>query len=168
MCEKVNKYKIKALVPQYVYEVIKKDSEYLNISFYGLCNLIIKKFSFNINTSYSLEFDEKKSLQFELQKKVAPYYQEIINTQGLKYDLNESQIVRNIFINYALLPPFMREITLFKQEIAYILNNESKIYVLSTGLIEGKAESILIDKKTNHLKIIIDNKEYGINKIELI
>ena len=131
--------------------------------------MVIKRFSSEINELNMVDFGEKGFLQFEVQKKAIPYYIEIPEKYKNECGYNESSVIRSIFLNYALLPKFMREYILFKQELSYLQNNKAAIYTREDGIIEVEKLELDIDYEDKHLILKInESKNYKIYQIEFI
>lgn len=162
---------IRALVPKYILEIIAKDVEHFQISKYKLCNLILLKFSlrFRSNHCQEMAFEEREYLQFTLHKENTGFYIEI--RKGIN-GMNESEMIREIFSSYAVLPSFLREVNLFREKIAFLMSSHKEYRVLKfhtvEGIVEGRIEKIDRNKKENYLQILVNGKSYYISQIEII
>ena len=114
------KSNIKVLVSKYVKEILEEDTKHFNIPKYDLCNRILIKFFLRTDTNFSrlTPFEEKEYLQFSLQKDNIPRY---IELKKLMKDKTESEMIREIFVSYTTLPPFLREINLFEEKIVFLM-----------------------------------------------
>lgn len=163
---------IRALVPKYLIEVINKDVEHFSISKYKLCNDILVKFSLKFRLNYCQDmmcFEQGEYLQFNLYKQNIVYYN---NLRKETNGITESEMIREIFLSYGILPPFLREINLFREKIAFLISAQKEYRVLKihtqTGIIEGRVESIYRNKETDYFMIVICSKPYYISQIEII
>lgn len=168
---KTQKHNIRALVSKYIIEVVTLDAKHFNYSKYKLCNLILIKFALKFRSNYAQEliFEEKEYLQFTLHKENINYYTDI--KRGVD-GLNESEMIREIFSAYAILPPFLRELNLFREKITFILSAHKEYRVLKlhtiNGIIEGRVEKVFRDKKTGYLQIKVNSNNYYISQTEII
>lgn len=162
---------IRALVPKYILEIIAKDTEHFQISKYKLCNLILLKFSlrFRSNHCQEMSFEEKEYLQFTLHKENTGFYNEI--RKGID-GINESEMIREIFSSYAVLPSFLRELNLFREKIAFLMSAHKEYRVLKlhtiNGIVEGRIEKIDRNGGENYLQASINGKYYYISQIEIV
>ena len=165
------KSNIKVLVSKYVKEILEEDTKHFNIPKYDLCNRILIKFFLRTDTNFSrlTPFEEKEYLQFSLQKDNIPRY---IELKKLMKDKTESEMIRDIFVSYTTLPPFLREINLFEEKIVFIMTakKEYKRLKLYTDevIIEGKKNSLKRNEINNYLEVEIDSKKYYISRVEII
>lgn len=165
------KSNIKVLVSKYVKEILEEDTKHFNIPKYDLCNRILIKFFLRIDTNFSRlrPFEEKEYLQFSLQKDNIPRY---IELKKLMKDKTESEMIREIFVSYTTLPPFLREINLFEEKIVFLMTAKKeykklKLYT-DEGIIEGKIDSLKRNKINNYLEIEINSRKYYISRVEII
>ncbi len=165
------KSNIKALVSKYVKEILKEDTKHFKIPKYDLCNRILIKFFLRTDTNFSrlTPFEEKEYLQFALQKDNIPRY---IELKKLMKDKTESEMIRDIFVSYTTLPPFLREINLFEEKIVFIMTAKKeykklKLYT-DEGIIEGKINSLKRNEINNYLEVEINSKKYYISRVEII
>ena len=165
------KSNIKVLVSKYVKEILEEDTKHFNIPKYDLCNRILIKFFLRTDTNFSrlTPFEEKEYLQFALQKDNIPRY---IELKKLMKDKTESEMIRDIFVSYTTLPPFLREINLFEEKIVFIMTAKKeykklKLYT-DEGIIEGKIDSLKRNKINNYLEIEINSRKYYISRVEII
>jgi len=165
------KSNIKVLVSKYVKEILEEDTKHFNIPKYDLCNRILIKFFLRTDTNFSrlTPFEEKEYLQFSLQKDNIPRY---IELKKLMKEKTESEMIREIFVSYTTLPPFLREINLFEEKIVFLITAKKeyknlKLYT-DEGIIEGKIDSLKRNKINNYLEIEINSKKYYISRVEII
>ena len=165
------KSNIKVLVSKYVKEILEEDTKHFNIPKYDLCNRILIKFFLRTDTNFSrlTPFEEKEYLQFSLQKDNIPRY---IELKKLMKEKTESEMIREIFVSYTTLPPFLREINLFEEKIVFLMTAKKeyknlKLYT-DEGIIEGKIDSLKRNKINNYLEIEINSRKYYISRVELI
>ncbi|ALM93152.1 hypothetical protein [Fusobacterium polymorphum] len=165
------KSNIKVLVSKYVKEILEEDTKHFNIPKYDLCNRILIKFFLRTDTNFSrlTPFEEKEYLQFSLQKDNIPRY---IELKKLMKDKTESEMIREIFVSYTTLPPFLREINLFEEKIVFLMTAKKeykklKLYT-DEGIIEGKIDSLKRNKINNYLEIEINSRKYYISRVEII
>lgn len=165
------KSNIKVLVSKYVKEILEEDTKHFNIPKYDLCNRILIKFFLRTDTNFSrlTPFEEKEYLQFSLQKDNIPRY---IELKKLMKDKTESEMIRDIFVSYTTLPPFLREINLFEEKIVFLMTAKKeykrlKLYT-DEGIIEGKINSLKRNEINNYLEVEIDSKKYYISRVEII
>ena len=165
--EKVN---IRALVNNYILEIIGEDIQHFGITKYKLCNLILIKFSLKYRSNYfqEMSYESKSYLQFALHKENIIYYNEL--KKGI--DINESEMIREIFSSYAILPAFLREIHLFKEKISFLMTAQKEYRVLKLhtkfGVVEGRIEVVLRDKESDYLKVIVNGSDYFVSQLEVI
>ena len=165
------KKKIRVLVPTFILETLEKDCNFFGITKEKLCNEIFLKFSLKFRSRYQEEmfFEEKDYLQFNLNKANQRYYTELLKELETT---NESEIVREIFLNYAVIAPFLREIYLFREKIIFLssANKEYRHLKIDTpeGIVEGRIEKIFRCLGTNYLKIVVNNHEYYLSQIRVI
>ena len=165
------KSNIKVLVSKYVKEILEEDTKHFNIPKYDLCNRILIKFFLRTDTNFSrlTPFEEKEYLQFSLQKDNIPRY---IELKKLMKEKTESEMIREIFVSYTTLPPFLREINLFEEKIVFLMTAKKeykklKLYT-DEGIIEGKIDSLKRNKINNYLEIEINSRKYYISRVEII
>lgn len=165
------KTKIKASVPKFLLEVLEEDLKQFSIAKERLCNIILLKFSSKSSPNYNQEmiFENKKYLQFTLNKNNVSYFDKLSQR---KKDMNNSEIIREIFLSYAVLPPFLREIILFREKIIFlntVQKSETEIK-LDTGeeVVEGIIEEIFRDEKTGYLKLELNGEDYFISRIRVV
>jgi len=165
------KSNIKVLVSKYVKEILEEDTKHFNIPKYDLCNRILIKFFLRTDTNFSrlTPFEEKEYLQFSLQKDNIPRY---IELKKLMKEKTESEMIREIFVSYTTLPPFLREINLFEEKIVFLMTAKKeyknlKLYT-DEGIIEGKIDSLKRNKINNYLEIEINSRKYYIGRVEII
>ena len=165
------KSNIKVLVSKYVKEILEEDTKHFKIPKYDLCNRILIKFFLRTDTNFSrlTPFEEKEYLQFALQKDNIPRY---IELKKLMKDKTESEMIRDIFVSYTTLPPFLREINLFEEKIVFLITAKKeyknlKLYT-DEGIIEGKIDSLKRNKINNYLEIEINSRKYYISRVEII
>ena len=165
------KSNIKVLVSKYVKEILEEDTKHFNIPKYELCNRILIKFFLRTDTNFSrlTPFEEKEYLQFSLQKDNIPRY---IELKKLMKDKTESEMIREIFVSYTTLPPFLREINLFEEKIVFLMTAKKeykklKLYT-DEGIIEGKINSLKRNEINNYLEVEINSKKYYISRVEII
>lgn len=165
------KSNIKVLVSKYVKEILEEDTKHFKIPKYDLCNRILIKFFLRTDTNFSrlTPFEEKEYLQFALQKDNIPRY---IELKKLMKDKTESEMIREIFVSYTTLPPFLREINLFEEKIVFLMTAKKeykklKLYT-DEGIIEGKIDSLKRNKINNCLEIEINSRKYYISRVEII
>ena len=165
------KSNIKVLVSKYVKEILEEDTKHFNIPKYDLCNRILIKFFLRTDTNFSrlTPFEEKEYLQFSLQK---DNIQRSLDLKKLMKDKTESEMIREIFVSYTTLPPFLREINLFEEKIVFLMTAKKeykklKLYT-DEGIIEGKIDSLKRNKINNYLEIEINSRKYYISRVEII
>ncbi|ASC03205.1 DeoR family transcriptional regulator [Fusobacterium polymorphum] len=165
------KSNIKVLVSKYVKEILEEDTKHFNIPKYDLCNRILIKFFLRTDTNFSrlTPFEEKEYLQFSLQKDNIPRY---IELKKLMKEKTESEMIREIFVSYTTLPPFLREINLFEEKIVFLITAKKeykklKLYT-DEGIIEGKINSLKRNEINNYLEVEINSKKYYISRVEII
>ena len=165
------KQKVKASVPEYLIEILEADLKHFSLPKERLCNEILLKFSLKFRSNYNQEmiFEDKDILQFTLNKDNRKYYEELCQQME---KLNESEIIREIFLSYAVLPPFLRETHLFREKIVFLNTAQKEYRILkihtSDGVIESRVEKIFRDKLTGYLKVTLNNKNYFIGQIRVI
>lgn len=165
------KQKVKASVPKYLVEILEVDLKHFSLPKERLCNKILLKFSLKFRSNYNQEmiFEEKDILQFSLNKENRTYYAELCQQME---KLSESEIIREIFLSYAVLPPFLRETHLFREKIVFLNTAQKEYRILkvhtSDGVIESRVEKIFRDKATGYLKITLNSKDYFIGQIRII
>lgn len=163
---------IRALVPKYLMEIIVKDTKHFSISRYKLCNDILVKFSLKFRSNYCqdmMSFEQGEYLQFNLYKQNIAYYNSLrTGVDGI----TESEMIREIFSAYGILPPFLREINLFREKIAFLISAQKEYRVLKihtrTGIVEGRIENIYRNEETDYLMIMINGRSYYVSQIEII
>lgn len=102
------KEKIKVAVPEFVLKTLKEDQKHFDITKEKLCNEILLKFSIeNLNCYCDIQFNKNEYLQFNLNKTNKIYYEELSKKIDGK---NDSEKIRKIFSEYAILQPFVREL----------------------------------------------------------
>lgn len=162
---------IRALVPKYLMEVIEKDRKHFSVSKYKLCNDILVKFSLKFRSNYCQDmfFEQGEYLQFNLYKQNIAYYHSMRN--GIE-GISESEMIREIFSSYGILPPFLREINLFREKIAFLITAQKEYRVLKIhtreGVVEGRIENIYRNEDTGYLMIVLNGKSYYISHTEII
>lgn len=165
------KQKVKASVPEYLIEILEADLNHFSLPKERLCNEILLKFSLKFRSNYNQEmiFENKDIIQFTLNKDNRKYYEELCQQME---KLNESEIIREIFLSYAVLPPFLRETHLFREKIVFLNAAQKEYRTLKVhtpnGLVESRVEKIFRDKETGYLKVLLNNVEYYISQIRVI
>lgn len=166
------KSKVKANVPKFILDIIEKDSTHFNITKEGLCNEVLVKFSLKFRSNHCAEmlFEETESLQFSLNKDNQKYYSELLKDLE---NINESEVLREIFSSYAILPAFMREIHLFREKMAFLQSSLKEyrvlnIHTIEDGIIEGKIDTIFRNKENDYLMLGLKNKEYYLSQVRII
>lgn len=165
------KQKIKASVPKYLLKILEADLNHFSISKEGLCNEILLKFSLKFRSNYHQEmlFEEKEYLQFSLNKENKKYYEELSKQMS---DLNDAEIIREIFLSYAILPPFLREINLFREKIVFLNTAQKEYRTLKVhtndGVLESRIKKIFRDKETDYLMATLNDSNYFISQIRII
>ena len=114
-------------------------------------------------------FEDKGYLQFTLNKSNQRYYVELLKNE---IEVTDSEILREVFLRYAVLKPFLREIYLFREKLTFMYSSmkESKLLKIDSklGIIEGKIEKIYRCKETNYLKILINGQCFYYGEIRVI
>lgn len=163
--------KKKVLVPVFLLEILEKDYSFFKISKDNLCNQILLKFSLRFCLKYREEmmFEETNYLQFNIHKDNQRLFDEL--SRKVK-ELSDSDLLREVFLAYAILPPFLRETHLFKEKINFLNSSykDKKIIKIDSlsEIIEGKVEKIFRCPNTDYLKIIIHKKEFYMSQIRVI
>lgn len=99
--------KIRVTVPQYVSDVVKKDTESFSLSLNGLCNLIFDRYKKPRETKAERSC-YNKIIQFNLNAKNIADYEKY----WLNFD-NEAEYFRNLLTIYANLPKYKRQLFVF-------------------------------------------------------
>lgn len=165
------KQKIKASVPKYLLKILEADLNHFSISKEGLCNEILLKFSLKFRSNYHQEmlFEEKEYMQFSLNKENRKYYEELSKQME---DLSDSEIIREIFLSYAVLPPFLRETHLFREKIVFLNTAQKEYRILKVhttdGVLEGRVKKIFRDEESDYLMVTLNNSNYFISQIRVI
>lgn len=166
------KKKIRVLIPLLISEILEQDCTAFQISKEKLCNQILLKFSLRFRSNYQneLDFEAKEYLQFNLSKENQIYYSEIIKHVS---DMTDSDIIREIFLNYAVLYPALREIYLYREKLVFLNTamKEYRVLKIDTGvlgIVEGRIQKIFRDSKSGYLKLLINNNEYYMSLIRII
>jgi hypothetical protein len=85
---------------------------------------------------------------------------------------NESQLIREIFSYYAILPPFLRELNIFREKISFLANaaRSGRTVRLDIGgeAVENKIEAVRRSPDTNYLVTVIGGSDYYISKLRVI
>ena len=163
--------KKKVLVPVFLLEILEKDCSFFKISKDNLCNQILLKFSLRFCLKYQEEmmFEETNYLQFNIHKDNQRLFDEL--SRKVK-ELSDSDLLREVFLAYAILPPFLRETNLFKEKINFLNSSykDKKIIKIDSlsEIIEGKVEKIFRCPNTDYLKIMIHKKEFYMSQIRVI
>lgn len=163
--------KKKVLVPVFLLEILEKDYSFFKISKDNLCNQILLKFSLRFCLKYQEEmmFEETNYLQFNIHKDNQRLFDEL--SRKVK-EISDSDLLREVFLAYAILPPFLRETHLFKEKINFLNSSykDKKIIKIDSlsEIIEGKVEKIFRCPNTDYLKIIIHKKEFYMSQIRVI
>lgn len=163
--------KKKVLVPVFLLEILEKDYSFFKISKDNLCNQILLKFSLRFCLKYQEEmmFEETNYLQFNIHKDNQRLFDEL--SRKVK-ELSDSDLLREVFLAYAILPPFLRETHLFKEKINFLNSSykDKKIIKIDSlsEIIEGKVEKIFRCPNTDYLKIMINKKEFYMSQIRVI
>ena len=163
--------KKKVLVPVFLLEILEKDYSFFKISKDNLCNQILLKFSLRFCLKYQEEmmFEETNYLQFNIHKDNQRLFDEL--SKKVK-ELSDSDLLREVFLAYAILPPFLRETHLFKEKINFLNSSykDKKIIKIDSlsEIIEGKVEKIFRCPNTDYLKIMIHKKEFYMSQIRVI
>ena len=97
------------------------------------------------------------------------YYEELSKKINGK---NDSEKIRKIFSEYAILQPFVREAILFRENIICINSFEKSkrsLKVCTNGEIyEGKVEKIFIDEVKGYLMATINKSSHYISEIKIL
>ena len=164
------KEKIKVAVPEFVLKTLKEDQKHFDITKEKLCNEILLKFSIeNLNCYCDIPFNKNEYLQFNLNKTNKIYYEELSKKIDGK---NDSEKIRKIFSEYAILQPFVREAILFREKIICMNSFEKnkKILKMCTNgeIYEGKVEKIFIDEEKKYLMATINKSNHYIREIKIL
>ena len=121
--------KVKINAPTFLVEILEEDVKHFNLSKSGLYNLIFLKCALKFRSNYSqeLQFDDKKYIQVPLNKENRKLFNVIIKEQP---QLNNSEIMKEIFLSYAIMPSFMRETILFREKLSFVINSQKEYRVL--------------------------------------
>ena len=163
--------KKKVLVPVFLLEILEKDCSFFKISKDNLCNQILLKFSLRFCLKYQEDmiFEENDCLQFNIHKDNQRLFSEL--SRRVK-ELSDSNLLREVFLAYAILPPFLREIHLFKEKVNFLHSSykDQKVIKIDSlsEIIEGKVEKIFRCPNTDYLKIMIHKKEFYVSQIRVI
>lgn len=163
--------KVKINAPTFLVEILEEDIKHFNLSKSGLYNLIFLNCALNFRSNYSqeLQFDDKKYIQIPLNKENRKLFNAIIKGQ---LQLNNSDIMKEIFLSYAIMPAFMRETVLFRGKLSLFIDYQKKYRMLNMrtpdGIIEGRIEKIFRDKMNNYFRIKITGKDYYFSQCEII
>lgn len=163
--------KVKINAPTFLVEILEDDVKHFNLSKSGLYNLIFLKCALKFRSNYSqeLQFDDKRYIQVPLNKENRKLFNVIIKEQP---QLNNSEIMKEIFLSYAIMPSFMRETILFREKLSFVINSQKEYRVLKIrtpdGIIEGRIEKIFRDKIDNYFRIKITGKDYYFSQCEII
>jgi len=112
------KERIRVLMPEYVIGVLDKDCEHFSMSRENLCNEVLLKISLKSQPPFhkDLIYGKRNYLQFALHKKNRKFYENLLRENKVE---NESELIRQIFSCYAILPPFLREVYLFREKVEF-------------------------------------------------
>lgn len=163
--------KKKVLVPVFLLEILEKDCSFFKISKDNLCNQILLKFSLRFCLKYQEDmiFEENDYLQFNIHKDNQRLFNEL--SRRVK-ELSDSDLLREVFLAYAILPPFLRETNLFKEKVNFLHSSyrDQKVIKIDSlsEIIEGKVEKIFRCPNTDYLKIMIHKKEFYVSQIRVI
>lgn len=165
------KKKIRVQIPSLIMEILEKDTKFFNITKERLCNDVLYKFSLRFRSNYQndLCYEDKLYLQFTLNKENQRYYDELIRQS---IGLSESEIIREIFSSYAILPPSLRELYLYREKIAFVSSaiREYRVLKIDTcnGVIEGKIDKLFRCKEIGYLKFEVNDKSYYLSHSRII
>ena len=164
------KEKIKVAVPEFVLKTLKEDQKHFDITKEKLCNEILLKFSIeNLNCYCDIQFNKNEYLQFNLNKTNKIYYEELSKKIDGK---NDSEKIRKIFSEYAILQPFVRDDIIIRHKIIYMNSFEKnkKILKICTNgeIYEGKVEKIFIDEEKKYLMARINKSNHYISEIKIL
>lgn len=166
------KKKIRAKVPDFILEILKKDQNHFRIRKETLCNKILLNFSNNItiNTFKNPLFDTFEYFQFSLDKTGQELYTKLIEKLQIN---NESELIREIFLNYALSHSFIREACLFKEKLKffqYLIEKKENLKLHTPdGFIESKIKNIFRDKEMGYILVQLNNdKIYYLSHIQVL
>ena len=166
------KEKIRARMPDFVFEILEKDQKHFELTKEKLCNKVLFNFSFSntVIEDKNLLFEEYNYLQFTLDKVNQEYYRNLLENLQIK---NESKFIREIFLHYAISHAFVRESYLFREKISFFqsLMEEKDITRFHTpdGIIENKITKIYRDKEIGYIFVKMDNnKVYYLSQIQAI
>lgn len=166
------KKKIRAKVPDFILEILKKDQNHFRIRKETLCNKILLNFSNNItiNTFKNPLFDTFEYFQFSLDKTGQELYTKLIEKLQIN---NESELIREIFLNYALSHSFIREAHLFKEKLKffqYLIEKKENLKLHTPdGFIESKIKNIFRDKEMGYILVQLNNdKIYYLSHIQVL
>lgn len=165
------KKKIRVLVPTFILEILEKDCEFFGLTKEKLCNEIFLKFSLKFRSRYQDEmiFEEKEYLQFTLNKANQRYYTDLLKELP---EANDSEIIREIFLTYSVLVPFLREIYLFREKVIFLYSaiKEYRVLKIDTpnGIVEGRVSRIYRCKEKRYLKLDINESNYYVGQIRVI
>ena len=163
--------KKKVLVPVFLLEILEKDCSFFKISKDNLCNQILLKFSLRFCLKYQEDmiFEENDYLQFNIHKDNQRLFIEL--SRRVK-ELSDSELLREVFLAYATLPPFLRETHLFKEKVNFLHSSykDQKVIKIDSlsEIIEGEVEKIFRCPNTDYLKIMIHKKEFYLSQIRVI
>ena len=103
-------------------------------------------------------FEENDYLQFNIHKDNQRLFSEL--SRRVK-ELSDSDLLREVFLAYAILPPFLRETHLFKEKVNFLHSSykDQKVIKIDSlsEIIEGKVEKIFRCPKLL-VMLILDKK----------
>ena len=126
--------KIKVTLPQNIYEIIKNDISYFNMTSnyfmnYIFLNLNDKYKNFKGNPAIAEQSKEKSSIQFNLNKESSLIYYDVLRDNNAQ---NESEFMRSLLIRYATNPKNKRELFIFKESVERInlaIKDKKNVYI---------------------------------------
>lgn len=169
MKKEVKKKKVKILTPTLFLETLEKDVKHFGITKEKLCNEILIRLNDRYMLALEREFksEEKKFLQFNLNKKGSKFYSSIVTNH---LSTNESEIMRSILAGYINLNPFIREWAIFEEKIVFFEHlereqNEIKVLVNDSFYI-GKVKGIERCKETDYIVVKLGNRSEYLSRIK--
>lgn len=163
----MKKKKIKVLVYKLILEILERDAKHFNITREKLCNEVIIKLGYrSFNNGNDIKYETKDFLQFNLNTVSKKFYDDIVKQN---HSTNESEILRNILMNYVNFNPYIREQIIQDEKVIYfehIIKEQKPIRVSIGDEIEVlKVLSLERCPVTNYILVVFENKKEYLSKV---
>ena len=166
----MKKKKIKVLVYKLILEVLERDAKHFEMTREKLCNEAIIKLGYRYfdNLENDIKHEGKEFLQFNLNIESKKFYDDIVKRN---HSTNESEILRNIFLNYVNFNPYIREHIIQEQKVIYFehIIKEQRSIRVSIGDSVELLKVVALERcpVTNYILVVFEDKKEYLSKVKI-